>query len=105
MAKGCALSTGYLPRGGGGGGGLPRNSVDRILDRPDMTSAVDCGRKTSTEKKKKKQQRKKSLYLCLNRVSHQYIFVVLQYLFASNNSYFQTHVFKHQSHFTTYILI
>ena len=36
MVKGCALSTGYLPRGG-----LPRNSVDRITDRPDMTSAVD----------------------------------------------------------------
>ena len=30
------LSTGYLPRGG-----LPRNSVDRITDRPDMISAVD----------------------------------------------------------------
>ena len=44
MAKGCALSTGYLPRGG-----LPRNSVDRITDRPDMTSAVDRGRKASTQ--------------------------------------------------------
>ena len=42
MAKGCALSTGYLPWGG-----LPRNSVDRITDRPDMTSAVDGGRKAS----------------------------------------------------------
>ena len=42
MAKGCALSTGYLPRGG-----LPRNSVDRITDRPDMSSAVDRGRKAS----------------------------------------------------------
>ena len=29
MAKGCALSTGYLPRGG-----LPRNRVDRILTVP-----------------------------------------------------------------------
>ena len=47
MAKGCALSTGYLPRGG-----LPRNSVDRITDRPDMTSAVDRGRKASTETNK-----------------------------------------------------
>ena len=44
MAKGCALSTGYLPRGG-----LPRNSVDRITDRPDMTSAVDRERKASTQ--------------------------------------------------------
>ena len=38
MAKGCALRTGYLPRGG-----LPRNSVDRITDCPNMTSAVDRG--------------------------------------------------------------
>ena len=49
MAKGCALSTGYLPRGG-----LPRNSVDRITDRLDMISAVDRGRKASTQKKYKK---------------------------------------------------
>ena len=48
MAKGCALSTGYLPRGG-----LPRNSVDRITDHPDMTSAVDRGRKASTQTNKK----------------------------------------------------
>ena len=47
MAKGCALSTGYLPRGG-----LPRNSVDRITDRPDMTAAVDRGRKASTQTNK-----------------------------------------------------
>ena len=46
MAKGCALSTGYMPRGG-----LPRNSVDRITDRSDMTSAVDRGRKASTQTK------------------------------------------------------
>ena len=52
MAKGCALSTGYLPRGG-----LPRNSDDRITDRPDMTSAVDRGRKASTQTKTKKQKK------------------------------------------------
>ena len=46
MAKRCALSTGYLPQGS-----LPRNSVDRITDRPDMTSAVDRGRKASTQTK------------------------------------------------------
>ena len=46
MAKGWVLSTGYLPQGG-----LPRNSVDRITDRPDMTSAVDRGRKASTQTK------------------------------------------------------
>ena len=44
MAKGCALSTGNLPLGG-----LPRNSVDRITDRPDMTSAVYHGCKASTQ--------------------------------------------------------
>ena len=47
MAKGCVLSTGYLPQGG-----LPRNSVDRITYRPDMTSAVDRGRRASTQTKK-----------------------------------------------------
>ena len=52
MAKGCVLSTGYLPRGG-----LPRNSVDRITDRPDMTSAVDRGRKASAQTKTNKQKK------------------------------------------------
>ena len=52
MAKGCAPSTGYLPRGG-----LPRNSVERITDRPDMTSAVDRGRKASTQTKTNKQKK------------------------------------------------
>ena len=47
MSKGCVLSTGYLPLGG-----LPRNSVDRITDHSDMTSAVDRGRKASTQTKK-----------------------------------------------------
>ena len=47
MAKGCALSTGYLLRGG-----LLRNSVVRITDHPEMTSAVDCGRKASTQTNK-----------------------------------------------------
>ena len=47
MANGCALSTGYLPRGG-----LPRNSMDRITDRPDMTSAVDHGCKASIQTNK-----------------------------------------------------
>ena len=50
MAKGCALSTGYLPRGG-----LPMNSVNRITDHPDMTSAVDRGRKASTQTNKQTQ--------------------------------------------------
>ena len=38
MAKECVQSAGNLPLGG-----LPRNSVDRITDCPDMTSAVDLG--------------------------------------------------------------
>ena len=54
MAKGCALSTGYLPRGG-----LPRNSADRITDLPDMTSAVDRGRKASTQTNKKTNKQNK----------------------------------------------
>ena len=49
MAKGCAQSTGYLSRGC-----LPRNSVDKITDRPDMTSAIDRGRKASTQTNKTK---------------------------------------------------
>ena len=44
MVKECALSTGNLPLGG-----LLRNIVDRIIDLPDMTSAVDHGRKASTQ--------------------------------------------------------
>ena len=48
MAKVFALSTGYLPRGG-----LPRNNVDRITDRPDMTSAFDRGSKASSQTKEK----------------------------------------------------
>ena len=47
MAKGCTLSNGYLSLGG-----LPRNSVDRITDRPDITSAVDRGRKVSIQTNK-----------------------------------------------------
>ena len=44
LAKRWELCTGNLPRGG-----LPRNSVDRITDRPDITSAVDRGRKALTQ--------------------------------------------------------
>ena len=58
MAKGWALSTGSLPRGG-----LPRNSVDRITDRPDMTSAVDRGRKALTQQQLNSYGDKKT-FLC-----------------------------------------
>ena len=44
MAKGWALR-----------GGLPRNSVDRITDRPNMTSAVDSGRKAVTQHQQQQQ--------------------------------------------------
>ena len=49
MAKRCALSTSNLLRGG-----LPRNSVDRIADSPDMSSAVYRGRKATTQIKTNK---------------------------------------------------
>ena len=38
MVKECTLRTGKLPLGG-----LPRNSVVRITDHPDITSAVYHG--------------------------------------------------------------
>ena len=44
MAKECTLSTGKLPPRG-----LPRNSVVRITDRPDMTSDVHCGHKAANQ--------------------------------------------------------
>ena len=61
MAKGCALSTDYLPQGG-----LPRNSVDRITDRPDMTSAVDRGRKASTKQKQANKRSNSTLHVALS---------------------------------------
>ena len=44
MAKEYVLSTGNLPQGG-----LPRNNVDRITDRPDMTLAFHLGYKAFTQ--------------------------------------------------------
>ena len=46
MAKDCTLSTGKLPLGG-----LPSNSVVRINDHPNMTSAVYRGRKATNKMK------------------------------------------------------
>ena len=43
----CALSTGNLPWGG-----VPRNNVDRITDRPDTTSAVYRVHKASIQTNK-----------------------------------------------------
>ena len=57
MVKGCTLSTSKLPRGG-----LPRNSVARIADRPDMTSAVYSGRK----KIKQIKDKQKTMVMILN---------------------------------------
>ena len=48
MVKECTLSTGKLPLGG-----FLRNSVVRITDRPDMTSAVDPGCKALNQTNKK----------------------------------------------------
>ena len=47
MAKECMLRTDKLPLGG-----LPRNSVVRITDCPDMTSAVYCVRKAINQTNK-----------------------------------------------------
>ena len=44
IAKECMLSTGKLPLGG-----LPRNSVGRITDDPDMTSADYHGPKATNQ--------------------------------------------------------
>ena len=62
MVKICALSTGNLLRGG-----LPRNSVDRITDRPDMTSDVYRGRKASTQTKLKSRVMIKSAFYKCNK--------------------------------------
>ena len=43
MVKECTLNPGNMPRQG-----LPRNSVDGITNRPDITSAVDRARNAST---------------------------------------------------------
>ena len=48
MAKECTLSTSKLSPGG-----LPRNSVIRITDLPDMTSAVYRGCKATNRTNKK----------------------------------------------------
>ena len=72
MAKRCALSTGYLLRGG-----LPRNSVDRLTDRPEMTSALYRRRKATTL-----QHFPRNCVKCLNVVS--------------KNSLFPTGLFSHR---------
>ena len=71
MAKWCALSPGKLPRGG-----LPKNSVDRITDRPDMTSAVYRGRKEPTKTNKqalKKNSRPIGFFVYLSADKHQFV--------------------------------
>ena len=52
MAKECSLSTGLLPPGG-----LPGNGVVRSTDRPNMSLAVDRGRKTLNQTNKAKRRR------------------------------------------------
>ena len=48
-------------------GGLPRNSLDRITDRPDMTLAVDRGRKALTQTNK--QTNLLPIKVCLSLIS------------------------------------
>ena len=64
MAIGCALSTGYLPRGG-----LPRNSVDRLTDHSDMTSDVDRGRKASAQTNKQKREFLQDFHLTVRNLA------------------------------------
>ena len=68
-AKRCALSTGNLLRGG-----LPRNSVDRITDRSDMTSAVYRGSKASTQTNK---QTKLCFALLVRRLNKYRMFLLI----------------------------
>ena len=51
-----------------GGPSLPRKSVVRLTDRPDMTLDVYCGRKTT--KQQKQQFNSCKHCLCLLRFSH-----------------------------------
>ena len=44
MAKECMLSTGKLPLEG-----IPRNSMVRITDYPDLIPAVYCGHKATNQ--------------------------------------------------------
>ena len=46
-------------------GGLHRNSVDRITDRPDMTSAVYRGRKASSQTKKNIRDKVRGIKVCM----------------------------------------
>ena len=58
-----------------GGLSLPRKSVVRLTDRPDMTLGVYRGRKTTKQKKKKK-KKKTSQKLRPNRFHANYILSV-----------------------------
>ena len=79
MGKGWALSTGNLPRGG-----LPRNSVDRITDRPDMTSAVDGGGKALTQTKKRQ------MGTCLRHKIEEKYWTCIKFYFLSYEFIFTT---------------
>ena len=57
------LSTGKLPLGG-----LPKNSVARITDRPEMNSAVYHGHKATNQSINTYNLRKKHLYIVCNIV-------------------------------------
>ena len=73
IAGKCTLSTGKLPLGG-----LPRNTVVRTIDRPNMTSAVYRGRKSLNQSNKQTNTIKVSLdiYVSLSS-SHSFLLSIL----------------------------
>ena len=72
MAKECTLSTGKLPAGG-----MPRNSVVRIIDHPDMTyAAVYCGHKATYQTKQRPRSVIHVKAMLLSRVKRKLVFWV-----------------------------
>ena len=61
MAKECTLCTGNLNLGG-----LPRNSVVRIADSPDIISAVYRGRKATNQTHKQTCGFKLAFFMCFS---------------------------------------
>ena len=68
------LSTGNLPEGDS-----HRNSVDKITDHPDMTSAVYRGRKASTQTKKTTTKHKAGVSQHYDNAPMQYTTIVHGY--------------------------
>ena len=79
MAKECMLSTDKLPLGG-----LPRNSVVRMTDSPDMTSAAYHGRKATSNKK--------NIIMSLIKHIWKHIFICIYCLSYKNLLNFKIHI-------------